>query len=413
MKKIFKLPVKTVLEDHGVVFLPACGDTCVGKSPFRQRQDGNSFTISISKNCWKDWKLDIGGGPVKFIEYLKKCSAREAEQYLGYKYFGIGEPIFNSKYQAREIWLVPERKSKPLPEADILDKAYRIFLGFCKLDETANEYLLNRGLTQEEIDSVGFKSYPTRAIKFKVMKAFVDAEIDPLNVPGFYKDKKTGNITFMMGKESNILIPVMNANKQIVGLQYRKQTVKAGENRYAWFSSVKFLVENDEGSDGQSPGSPCHVDCGELEKPKTLFITEGYFKGLAIKKTWGTPAISVQGVGNWKNGGVLQAVSQLRDQFPTLERVIIAYDADFTKNPNVAHQANELLIEIEKCQISAFYLSWDITQGKGIDDFLANKKNATDKKVWNLHTAMEFASTFEQALEQQAAQANDEFQMKL
>src|SRR4029077_16560752 len=61
-------------------------------------------------------------------------------------------------------------------------------------------------------------------------------------------------------------------------------------------------------------------------------------------------------------------------------KVYICFDADATTNPDVRHAAIRLFILLSESGAEVFQLtSWDLEQGKGIDDYLvaASKEDST------------------------------------
>lgn len=122
-----------------------------------------------------------------------------------------------------------------------------------------------------------------------------------------------------------------------------------------------------------------------------IIITEGEFKSLALWRlaTYRTPSllfvpVALGGVNNWRGivGKAVGTNGERRDVkgvIPDLERivfkgrrVVIAFDSDAEKNPQVRTARSGLAAAaIERGAIVGF-LEWPLEQGKGIDDRLAN-----------------------------------------
>jgi hypothetical protein len=93
-------------------------------------------------------------------------------------------------------------------------------------------------------------------------------------------------------------------------------------------------------------------------------ITEGELKADVATALSGVLTIAVPGVTLWR-----QALSLLEALQPM--RVLLAFDSDWRHNSHVARA----LTEAVQAMVNAGYIvrveTWDIAQGKGIDDLLA------------------------------------------
>jgi len=122
-----------------------------------------------------------------------------------------------------------------------------------------------------------------------------------------------------------------------------------------------------------------------------IVVTEGEFKSLALwclaNHESDTPRflpLGLGGVWNWRGtiGKTTGPNGERRDvkgAIPDLglitwesRRVIIAFDADGEKKPQVEIAKAELRRELRIRGAEVAIISWDIAQGKGIDDLLAN-----------------------------------------
>jgi hypothetical protein len=119
------------------------------------------------------------------------------------------------------------------------------------------------------------------------------------------------------------------------------------------------------------------------DKPATpLIITEGPLKA-AVCTQAGFAAIGLNGVWSAAEKNVelkLRLRQDLRDFDWRGRKVYICFDADATTNPDVRHAAIRLFILLSESGAEVFQLtSWDLEQGKGIDDYLvaASKEDST------------------------------------
>lgn len=378
-EEVNQISIQSVIEDSAGCRFTGYGANLKCHSPLRSNGSLGSFNINTVRNCFHDWKLNVIGGPIKFYMIYFNIGFVDAVKELARRYNKgsfYGRP---SAAIAPQILKVPEVKVNL--NLDLIDKVYKIFLSLCNLNDEDFEYLLSRGLSKEEIDHYQFKTFPRRTLPFRkefeelVEKEFGKTEI-LFDVPGFFRKKKE---IFSFFYYSGIIIPVRNINGLIVGLQIRKKDCT--ENKYVWFSSVSCLESDPKYTyekDGLGPGSPIgHIPSKEASK--NLFVTEGFFKAIAIEKRYKSPVNTVQGVTNWKS--MLADTNKILEKYPNLNRIMIAYDADMCYNTNVLVQASKLGNALkEKMNIRVDILLWNVEYGKGFDDLL-EINSANERKI--------------------------------
>jgi P4 family phage/plasmid primase-like protien len=122
-----------------------------------------------------------------------------------------------------------------------------------------------------------------------------------------------------------------------------------------------------------------------------VIVTEGEFKTLALWRLVNHEStaprflpLGLAGVWNWrgtigKTTGPNGDRRDVKGVIPDLDlvtwegrRVIIAFDADAEKNEQVEIARNLLARELRMRGAEVAFVTWDIAQGKGIDDLLAN-----------------------------------------
>jgi len=135
-------------------------------------------------------------------------------------------------------------------------------------------------------------------------------------------------------------------------------------------------------------------------------VTEGEFKTLALWRLANHESIAPRflpiglgGVWNWrgtvgKTTGPNGDRRDVKGVIPDLDivvwegrRVIIAFDADAEKNEQVEVARSLLARELRTRGAEVALITWDIAQGKGIDDLLAK---VGPEKVWELVEAADF-----------------------
>ncbi len=306
----------------------------------------NNF-VRVSKSspcpvCEKpDWCLISRDGKAAI------CARTESDKPAGNKGAGWIHTLDNSMPLPP---LKPGTDAKQTPKAapDVLDTAYRALLAELPLSETHRENLQRRGLTDAEIDSLGYRTLPASGRR-ELVTRLQARRVKLAGVPGFYIE--AGELR--LAGPAGIAIPVRDIRARIVGLQVRCDKAETG--RYKWLSSRGFNA-------GCSPGAPVHVAglrpaCGEV------WITEGPLKADIAALKLGRVVLAVAGVGNWS--GVIPIIRELRP-----ERVIIAFDMDKTTNHAVQLHRDALMTYLIERGVRMFEADWN-QEYKGLDDLLA------------------------------------------
>jgi hypothetical protein len=136
----------------------------------------------------------------------------------------------------------------------------------------------------------------------------------------------------------------------------------------------------DEYPDGASSGSPPHFatlnitdESGHLSYRhmfREVIVTEGSLKANIIAAYSNTPTVGLVGVGCFDD----QFPQMLKNAFPNLDTVKIAFDMDALTNAQVKAQRDRLVLTLEKIKLRTKILSWNRLY-KGFDDYLVNTAN--------------------------------------
>lgn len=274
------------------------------------------------------------------------CARIESDMIIGEK----GAGWLHRLEEAKPI-TVPVKNTdvKQAPKAgpDFIDRAYRALLSELTLLNRHRVNLHQRGLNDEEIEILEYKSLSSDQ-RSELAKKLDVKGISLAGVPGFYHSDGTWQLTGPCG----LVIPVRDIVSRIIGLLVRCEGSANG--KYKWVSSRNFNA-------GCSPGAPVHL-ARQISTNSDIWITEGALKAdiaaLKLKRTF----LGVAGVGNWS--GVIPIIRTLKP-----ERVIIAFDMDKVDNPAVRLHANALIECLVRGGMRTFEADWDVNF-KGIDDLL-------------------------------------------
>jgi DNA primase len=245
----------------------------------------------------------------------------------------------------------------------------RHLLTVLKLRPRDQNDLLRRGLDDAAIERNGYKSVPLPSELNDLMKKFEGKDLR--GIPGFFRKDGTWRLSIGEWKDKNqtvhsfhqgYLIPVRDVRGDIAGFQIRRANVSGDEPRYIWLSS-------NEKEDGTSSGAPIHYRNVELaRKTGQAILTEGSLKADVSGHLLNDKhaLIAVAGVSSFPE----DFGRRLTSQIPELRQVVIAFDADAERKPEVWKALERLSGTLQKAGLDVRELKWEEGLGKGLDDFL-------------------------------------------
>ena len=133
----------------------------------------------------------------------------------------------------RQQIVVKEVPDCPLTDVDSRHETYQTLLSKLSLASDHRQNLHDRGLSDEMIERLGYKTTPVIGMK-ALAKQLMNEGLYLAGVPGFYKTD-SGEWSFINEKRG-ILIPVREEHGSIQGLQIRRDNVT--RRKFRWVSSV-------------------------------------------------------------------------------------------------------------------------------------------------------------------------------
>lgn len=231
-----------------------------------------------------------------------------------------------------------------------------------------------RGLTDEQIRELGFKSTPPYYLCRSLAARLIAQGCTVDGVPGFYRDKEGNWTAAFSSYASGILIPAVDIDGYLCGAQILLDKPfkdadappeKAG-TKYIWFSSASKPM-------GTSSGSPVHF-VGDPSS-RVVYVTEGLLKADIAHCLTGRSFAAVAGANNVR--GLDKVFAQLAQN--GTELIVEAHDADKFSNPMIAKGCSEIFRIAKAHGVECRSLTWDPNY-KGIDDWqLALRRNAREK----------------------------------
>lgn len=368
----------------------------------------DKFSINTDENLYHCFGCGVGGGSPKLFSELKGISYMEACLYLAKQNGDITEEEYEEitttytglKKLNSDTKVFSKIEEKTADEVEIkapvvlVDLVYRHLLTFCKLTKIHKEYLLNnRGLTEEEIQEIGFFSYVEKfsidELYSRIKKEFPKFSYEMFRgIPGFFyeykdKEKKSGYWRFKAPYEDCVGIPLKNADGKISALQLRYLGDKETKNKYFYISSKNISLKGKIVGFGAGCGSPVATIYPDKVTNGTFCIGEGFFKMNELAKE-GSVCFSIQGVNSYHyvadevkacmKSKILARKLKDYDKGPVKVRFLVVFDNDQFQKVQVLDAGIKLGNFLKKelgSDREVSFLVWDGKLGKGFDDMKA------------------------------------------
>ncbi len=238
----------------------------------------------------------------------------------------------------------------PITDVDTRHETYSAFLDKLTLSTDHRENLLRRGLSDDAIVSLGYKTTPVAGLSAIAKQLLTDGYYLS-GVPGFYHTD-AGNWSFIH-ENRGILIPVRNPEGKIQGLQVRRDNVT--KRKFRWISSIGK-------QDGCKAEGWIHM-AGEPQR--MILLTEGPMKADVIHQLTGKTVLAVPGVNSLTH---LPATLDFLIG-AGVQRIMTAFDMDFFTNPYVQNGYRSLVEMLSEHGLTYGTYVWDPSY-KGLDDYI-------------------------------------------
>jgi len=336
-----------------------------------QRHESRRKTLNLNfdENVFCCARCGFGGGVYKLVAYYTGWPEKEVANRIRkgeLANFVPSETAADDESEAVDV----SNRGRLLAPIGKRDAAYRALLSNLSLSPEHKRDLLRRGLTESDIQRIGFKSVSRFMDPTSLTKKLVTAGIDLRGVPGF-GISSSGDWTMARLPDSGYLIPICNGAGLIQGFQIRFDHQSDTIPKYGYFTSRGMAVG----------GTRCLPWCnwvGDDTKngPFDVIIIEGPLKSYIVNAITGANLLAVPGVSALKQ--LPRPLQELAER--GMRRVYIAYDMDSYENKDVAAQLNRLREVLDVLHIEHRTLSWN-TKYKGLDDYVTGDE--TFLKMWN------------------------------
>ena len=304
------------------------------------------LNINLKKNVFRCPRCGVSGGMFDLYSLVTGIPRKDAREAIAAR-LGVPENRAEAHRSKTELLDVQEY---PITDLETRNATYSALLSKLELASDHRESLLARGLTEDEIERLGYKTMPV--IGNTALAKQLQSEGAYLSgVPGFFRTKEDA-WTFDHDQRG-ILIPVRSVDGQIQGLQLRRDNVK--KRKFRWISSA-------DRKDGCRAESWTHLTGPAA---RTIILTEGPMKADVIHALTGETVLAVPGVNAL--GQLRKALEQIRTS--GTEEIKTAFDMDFAANCHVQNGYVHLMKLIDSMGFRFGTYLWD-PRYKGLDDYI-------------------------------------------
>ena len=376
--ELLHLHIRRRQADSAYTDCPFCGDR------------RGKMNVNFVKNVWRCNYCGEHGGMLNLYARVNNTTNSEAYREIfdalqaGDNSWGYGGAESADAYAG-----VPVREPHADRQPDMgitqaeraspqeIHQTYSLMLGMLSLNSAHRAHLRSekRGLADEQIDSLGFKSTPPYFLCRSLTERLIKQGCRVEGVPGFYLHEG-GYWTAKFGsRTAGILIPAIGIDGLIHGMQIlldvpfkdRDDPPEKAGTKYIWLSSSAKNM-------GVTSGSPVHFIGNPFAR--TIYVTEGILKADIAHVLLNRSFVAVAGANN---------VAQLGPLFALLaqngtELIIEAHDMDKYSNEMIAKGSSKIYLLARQHGMECRRLTWNPNY-KGIDDWqLALRREKQQKE---------------------------------
>lgn len=357
---LLRLEIRRPSGNGVYVNCPLCGDR------------RGKMRLDYDSDFWRCNYCGESGGMLALYAKVHKVSNSDAYREICE---ALGRADSGPDYKPAERATVASTvEQSPLADIQKLHQTFSNLLSMLPLSEKHRQGLLERGLSDEQIDSLGYKSTPPPYLCRSYAERLLRQGCTIQGVPGFYLDDD-GKWTVKFHKRTaGILIPVKGIDGLIRGIQIRLDVPIKDKDDPPEKSGTKYLwLSSANKTKGVSSGAPVHF-VGD-PSARTVYVTEGTLKSDVAHFLMDRTFIAIAGANNTTQ---LDPLFALLAQTGT-ELIIEAHDMDKYQNEHVAGGASKIYLMARSHGMNCRRLTWNPNY-KGIDDWQLSIKKKEQKK---------------------------------
>ena len=292
--------------------------------------------------------------------------------------FPISSPLNMKKEKHRKI---PQSARAENP---VIHQTFTGLLGLLKLSGRHREHLRTvRGLTDEQIDKLGYKSTPPFYLCGKLASQLIAQGYTVEGVPGFYQKDGRWTVNFST-ITAGILNPGRGVDGMIRGCQIRLDVPLKNDNdppekegaKYIWLSSGSKPM-------GVSSGSPVHFVGDPFAR--VGYVTEGFLKADVSHCLSGRTFAATAGANNTEPLKLLFSLLAANGT----ELIVEAEDMDKYRNGQIDAGASKVRRMAQDAGMECRRLTWNPNY-KGFDDWQLALKRKTERRAGQMNFKTRF-----------------------
>lgn len=364
MEHNFPFTIKDIAALLNLKIRRPSGNGAYADCPFCGDQRGKMY-LNYADDVWRCNYCDKGGGMLALYADAHGISNTNALKEIN--------SVLHTGADARSY--TATKKAKPTPVISEparalvgqIHKTYSQLFEILTLSEKHRKDLRKRGLSDSQIDDLGYKSTPPPFLCRTYASRLISQGCIVDGVPGFYLGDDSSWTVRFSKRTAGIIIPIKSIDGFIIGAQIRLDvSIKDKDDppdkegtKYIWLSSANK-------NKGITSGSPLHY-VGDPHA-KTVYVTEGGLKGdishLMLERTFA----AIAGANN---------TTQLDNLFSILakngtELIVEAYDIDKYRNVHVANGSSKMFTLAKSYGMNYKRLIWN-PNFKGVDNWAVDR----------------------------------------
>lgn len=345
-----------VIELLGIPVIRNTGTQMYCRCPFCDDRSAH-LNVKVADDVFRCHRCGRGGGVLHLYSLYHNVSLRTAGDELRCLFSDNARARQKLRSSSPEVQIIASEELE-IASSAVRDSTYTNLLSMLTLADIHREALHRRGLSDEDIDLLGYRTTPAVRTK-RIVAELQERGCTLAGVPGFYCDRETGAWLFAT-PSSGIMCPDRNAKGEIEAIQVRLDNPRKGKFRNLT-SAEKYY--------GTSAHCCPHF-VGVAEGLSSVYLTEGVMKSdvaRCLSKRLGMQIgfVGLTGVANKTQ--LSRALQELKDF--GIHRIILAFDSDFKVKQNVVDARDHAISESVAQGFEIVPLSWD-QKIKGIDDLL-------------------------------------------
>ena len=312
-------------------------------------RDGH-LNINLRKNVFRCSKCgEFYGGVFDLYAYFMNVPRDDVQSALQGRLVGSGSYKKRSNKPKGQPVLAATPQAA-LARIEVRDHTYQALLGQLTLDADHKENLLHRGLGEDEILRLQYRTTPQDGFQ-TIAKKLLAENCQLLGVPGFYIDKSEH--WTMNAVRRGIIIPCRDRFGRIQRLHVRTDTERRGKFR---------PISSPDKRNGCATENWCHL-AGPVQE--NILLIEGYMKADIVHYLTGQTVLAVPGV-----TGLTHLADVLSELIPLgVRHVMTCFDMDYLKNWHVENAYTNLLELLASLDITFGTYLWS-PEFNGLDDFI-------------------------------------------